>query len=64
MIATMQKNKDIIALLIGYAKAKLNTRENSGATIFIAACAGGSLEITKYLFSLNGVNKLAKNNDG
>ena len=41
-----------MAYLIGHAKAKLNTRENSGGTIFIAACAGGSIDIVKYLYSI------------
>ena len=43
--------------------ANINSRENGGASIFIAACVSGEMEIISYLFT-SGANVYIKNNEG
>lgn len=38
--------------LINQGKAKINTKEKTGGTIFMAACANGCLELIDYLMDL------------
>jgi ankyrin repeat protein len=63
MVAVMNKHIEMAMFLIGTANARVRARENSGGTIFIAACASGSLEMVYYLFD-QPVNYYSKNNDG
>lgn len=64
MIAVMNKDIAFTKYLIEEAKANPNSRENTGATIFMAACASGSVELVAYLFEITKINFYARNNDG
>ncbi|CAD8138970.1 unnamed protein product [Paramecium pentaurelia] len=63
MIATINQNIEIIQYLISVG-AKVNTKENGGASIFIAACASGNIELVQVLFNIPGINIYLKNNEG
>ena len=62
MYATLGKQLHLIKLLVERG-ANINSRENGGASIFIAACVSGEMEIISYLFT-SGANVYIKNNDG
>ena len=62
MYATLGKQLHLIKLLVERG-ANINSRENGGASIFIAACVSGEMEIISYLFT-SGANAYIKNNEG
>lgn len=64
MIATMERNVELVKFLIEEGGASVNSRENCGATVFIAGCASGSEEMVAYLIGVDETNLYARNNDG
>ena len=64
MIATMKGLYEAVELLVKDFNAKVNIKENDGHTPFMAACAGGFLNIVKFYVNETNAINTTKNFEG